>query len=100
LLTEAARGSRREVWLRWRPDLSTLQDTPAWPALIYNLVQWRAASRHELSAINVRLGEEVVRTFATDPATVAITKPDGRRDQVVPRERRLAVRAEQVGTYS
>src|SRR5262249_33613146 len=100
LLTEMTRGGRREMWLRWRPELSTLQDSPAWPALFYNLGQWRGGSRPELSAVNVRLGQYVARTFATEPGTVALTKPDGRRDQVVVREGKLVIRADQVGTYA
>ena len=34
---------RRHLTLNFNPDLSTLQNTPDWPILFWNLLQWRAA---------------------------------------------------------
>src|SRR5262245_11489175 len=42
LLTDVERAGFHELRLRLRLDLSTLQETPNWPILISNLVNWRA----------------------------------------------------------
>src|SRR5262249_20633175 len=53
---EAADG-RHELRLRLRPDLSTLPESPAWPILMVNLLQWRAAQAPGLDRANLPLGE-------------------------------------------
>ncbi len=35
-------GARHDLRIRFRPDLSTLQDSPDWPILIWNILNWRA----------------------------------------------------------
>src|SRR5262249_13007642 len=35
-------GEARHLRWRFRPDLSTLQDSPDWPILLWNLLHWRA----------------------------------------------------------
>ena len=57
--------------MRLRPDLATLQDSPAWPVLISNLLQWQASLAPGLARPNIRLGDEAVFTFALprEPAT-------------------------------
>src|SRR5262249_33263449 len=42
LLTDVERAGRHDLRLRLRPDLSTLQESPNWPILIWNLLNWRA----------------------------------------------------------
>jgi hypothetical protein len=96
--TEALSG-RHELRLRLRPDLSTLPDSPNWPVLMWNLMQWRAARAPGLDRINVRLGEEVTLTVATGVETAQITSPDQRTRQVPVHARRMTARAEQVGVY-
>src|SRR5262249_35777160 len=44
LLTDAESATgRHDLRLRLRPELSTVQDSPQWPILVWNLVQWRAS---------------------------------------------------------
>jgi hypothetical protein len=44
LLTDVERaGGRHDLRLRFRPDLSTLQNSPNWPILIWNLIDWRGS---------------------------------------------------------
>jgi hypothetical protein len=93
-------GGRHEVRLRLRPDISNLLRAPAWPALVWNLVHWRAAFRPGLERSNVRLGEEAVWMLAASPASVEVVRPGGEVVTVPVNGRRAVVRAEQVGIYS
>ena len=97
--TELASG-RHEVRLRLRPDLSTLAQSPAWPALVWNLIQWRAAFQPGLERANVRLGEEAVWTLNASPASVEVTRPGGVVTSVPVYARRAAIRADRSGVYS
>jgi hypothetical protein len=90
---------RHDLRLRLRPDLSTLQDTPNWPALIQNLIQWRASQAAGLSRVNVRLGEEVMATFQNAKTSVQLTPPDGKERTVPAQGKRLALRPDEPGVY-
>jgi hypothetical protein len=74
-------SARQDVFGRWQltlnfnRELSTLQHTPDWPILFWNLLQWRAAESPGLKDNNVRLGVEVLLKTTGDP--VAVTQPDG-----------------------
>jgi hypothetical protein len=100
LLTDQEIGARREVRLRLRPDLSTLQDSPAWPVLVWNLLQWHAAAAPCLGRPNIRLGEETALTFSRPPDAVEVTAPDGSTRRVPVADRRVIVRAEDIGVYT
>ncbi len=92
LLTDQEIGARHEVRLRLRPDLSTLQDSPAWPVLLWNLLQWHAAAAPGLGRPNIRLGEETALTFSRPPDAVEVTAPDGSTRRVPVADRRVVVR--------
>jgi hypothetical protein len=104
--TEGPSG-RHDVRLRLRPDLSTLQQSPAWVVLISNVLQWHASLAPGLSRPNVRLGEDSVFTFAQPrggaselPAQVEVVAPNGEARQVTVVDRRIVVRGEDTGTYA
>ncbi len=96
---ESAAG-RHELHLRLRPDLSTLQDTPNWPVLVWNLLQWRASLAPGLARANVRLGEEAVLNLPPGTSSAEVTGPDGRSRTVPVQGRRVVVRADDVGAYA
>jgi hypothetical protein len=100
LLSDAVGGTgRHEVRWRWRPDLSTLQDTPNWPILMWNLVEWRASYLPGLSRANVRLGEEATLTFASAKESAQVFDP-ARKTRTVPVQgKQLVVKAGDVGIY-
>jgi hypothetical protein len=100
LLTDQEVGARHEVRLRLRPDLSTLQDSPAWPVLVWNLLHWHAATAPGLGRPNIRLGEEATLTFPRPRDAVEVVSPDGAARRVPVGDRRLVVRAEDVGVYT
>jgi hypothetical protein len=97
--TEEA-GGRHTLRLRLRPDLSTLQDAPSWPILIWNILEWRAAARAGLQRINLRLGESAVLTTPPGVDNVRVTEPGGTVRQVPVHDGRAVIRAEDVGRYA
>jgi hypothetical protein len=66
---------RRELTLNLNPDLSTVQNTPDWPVLFWNLLNWRIAQLPGLRENNCRLGSEAILKTTGEP--VSVTWPDG-----------------------
>ncbi|HTI98094.1 MAG TPA: BatA domain-containing protein [Dongiaceae bacterium] len=65
----------RHLTLNLNPGLSTVQDTPDWPILFWNILSWRIAEMPGLKESNTRLGaaEEV----KTTGGAVTLWQPDG-----------------------
>ena len=100
LLTDAERytGSH-ELRLRLRPDLSTLQTSPNWPSLIWNLLEWRASETPGLQRSNLRLGEATILNTELGVESAQIGSPNGEiRDQLV-LEGKVNLMAREVGVY-
>jgi hypothetical protein len=68
-------AGRRHLDLNFNPALSTLQNTPDWPVLIWNILSWRISEMPGLKESNARLGTDV--TLKTTGESVTITQPDG-----------------------
>jgi hypothetical protein len=101
LLTDAESASgRHELRLRLVPDLPNLTETPAWPALVWNLVHWRAAHLPGLDWANVRLGEKATWTRTGPADEITVTRPDGTLATVPARGRRTTIRGEMPGVYT
>jgi hypothetical protein len=66
---------RRHLTLNFNPALSTLQNTPAWPILFWNILSWRISEMPGLQESNARLGADVLLKTTGEPVTVA--QPDG-----------------------
>ena len=100
LLTDTERYTGvHELRLRLRPDLSTLQTSPNWPALIWNLLEWRASETPGLERSNLRLGEAAVLTTKLGVESAQVVSPTGEiRDQSV-FERKVNFMARDVGVY-
>lgn len=80
LLTDASttRGGGRVHLIRLRldPAASTLQATPNLPALIYNLLAWRAAAMAATPQVNARLGGRVDLAVDERVASANLVDPD------------------------
>jgi len=59
LTTRTDRRGREQVTMYFVPAQSTVQDTPQWPALFWNLLSWRARAQDGLPQNNRRLGAAV-----------------------------------------
>jgi hypothetical protein len=92
---------RHELRCRLRPDLSTLQDSPDWPILIWNILHWRTAQTLGPNRPNIRLGEIVTIAFPTPPReSIRLTGPGGKERTIVARGRTVTLKPEDVGSYT
>ena len=100
LLTDTERFTGvHEIRLRLRPDLSTLQNSPNWPILMWNLLEWRASQTPGLERANLRLGEVAVLRTRIGVTSVEILSPNGEMSiQSVP-DRTVNLKTEAVGIY-
>jgi hypothetical protein len=92
-------GARHDLRIRFRPDLSTLQSSPDWPILIWNILNWRASALPGLSRHNVRLGEQVLLTLPSYHDSVEVRPPGESARTVSVKGRQLALRADEVGVW-
>jgi len=99
LLSDVERLGRHELRLRLRPDLSTLQETPNWPILIWNLINWRAASAPGLERTNVRLGSDTTLRVPAGVESVKVTDPLRKTTELPAREKAVTIKAETIGVY-
>lgn len=99
LLSDVERAGRHELRLRLRPDLSTLQATPNWPVLIWNLINWRAQVAPGLRPVNVRLGGEVVLMTEANVAAITLTDPERNTRQLPAVAGSVLIKADRVGVY-
>ena len=101
LLTDTERFTGiHEIRLRLQPDLSTLQNSPNWPILMWNLLQWRASQTPGLERANLRLGEVAVLTTQLGTKSAEIISPDGEVSVQSVLDRTLNLKAEAVGIYA
>lgn len=103
LVTDLSIGSenpRHVLHLRLRPDLTTLQDSPDWPILIWNLVSWRSSQLEGLARANLRLGDQVPFTLEQPGDTIFLLTPLGSKKEIHVRGRQVQLPGEEVGTYT
>ncbi len=91
-------AGRRHLTLNFNPSLSTLQNTPDWPALFWNILSWRISEMPGLRESNARLGAEVILKTTGEPVTV--TQPDGERKVFPQASGELALETPLPGIYS
>ncbi|HKC89457.1 MAG TPA: hypothetical protein VKG02_25970, partial [Blastocatellia bacterium] len=99
LLTDVERAGRHELRLRLRPDLSTLQESPNWPILIWNLVNWRAQVAPGLRQTNLRLGGDAALTVESGVESVSVVDPRRVTRQLPARDKTVLIRADIAGVY-
>jgi hypothetical protein len=92
-------ATRHDLRMRFHPELSTVQDSPDWPILIWNILNWRSTALPGLNRHNVRLGERVVLTLPTYRETVVLRPPGGGTRTVSVKGRQVALSADEVGVY-
>lgn len=88
----------RHLTLNFNPELSTVQNTPDWPVLFWNLLSWRISEMPGLKESNARLGTEV--TLKTSGEAVTVTQPDGVRTAFAKTGGDLALDTPMPGIYS
>jgi hypothetical protein len=99
LLTDLERAGRHELQLRFRPDLSTVQQTPVFPILLANLIEWRRQALPGLRESNLRMGSQASLELPAERKTVTITDPAGARRVANAEENEILIAGELRGAY-
>jgi hypothetical protein len=99
LLSDLERAGRHDLRLRLRTDLSTMQESPNWPILIWNLINWRAQSAPGLRQSNIRLGSDAALTVEPGVESVAVTDPRRVTRRLSVRDRAALINADTAGVY-
>jgi len=91
-------AGRRHLTLNFNPGLSTLQDTPDWPVMFWNILSWRISEMPGLRESNARLGTEVI--LKTSGEAVTVLQPDGTTTAFAKTGGELALETPMPGVYS
>ena len=91
-------AGRRHLNLNINPMLSTVQNTPDWPILFWNILTWRISEMPGLKESNARLGTEVA--LKTTGEAVTVTQPDGTKTSFAKTGGDLALDTPMPGIYS
>lgn len=88
---------RSKVLLNLNPALSTITQSPDWPILFWNLLEWRRSALPGLDEVNFRPGTDVrIRTGGT---RVSLRHPDDRVEELVVGHEELIARTDVTGLY-
>lgn len=98
LSAQADALNRQHLTLQITPESSTLPASPNWPALFWNLLNWRLSESPGLREANIRLGAEA--EYATQEASLRMGSPDGRSREIPVRASPILVRPESCGIYA
>lgn len=88
---------RERLILNLTPRLSTIQQTPNWPILFWNILAWRRAEMPGLEEVNFRPGTEV--RIRTQGDFLEVTHPDGDVEALTVREGEIIASATTPGLY-
>ncbi len=91
-------AGRRHLNLNFNPWLSTVQNTPDWPVLFWNILSWRISEMPGLKESNARLGTEMI--LKTTGEAVTVTSPDGTSTLFPKTGGELALETPMPGIYS
>ncbi len=90
----------RNLQMCLSPELSTLTDSPSWPILIWNLLQWRGALSPGADRHNLRLGEQAGFAIPKGIENAVLLRPDGTSQNLPVLNRRVAVSVTAPGVYT
>lgn len=72
------RSDRHMVFFKFAPKNSSLQESPNFPAMIFNLVDWRLKALPGLAKSNYRAGEKVIFNAPPGISRVTVNGPDNK----------------------
>jgi hypothetical protein len=99
LLTDVERAGTHELRLRLRPDLSTLQESPNWPILIWNLINWRSQVAPGLRQTNLRMGGDAALTVESGVESISVVDPRRVTRRLPARDKTILIKADIAGVY-
>ncbi|QNN21244.1 hypothetical protein HED60_02830 [Planctomycetales bacterium ZRK34] len=92
-------SGRHDVHLRLRAELSSMQNSPNWPILWWNMIAWRAEHMPGPRRVNVRVGETVVVNLPQNIETVRVMNPVGEAIDLAVTDHKVSMPADAAGRY-
>ncbi|AQT68466.1 hypothetical protein STSP2_01630 [Anaerohalosphaera lusitana] len=94
-------AGQHHITINLNPEMSTLAQSPDWPVLFWNLINWRKDQLPGPERTNTGLGYEVAVTFpfAENVEAANVTLPDDSVQQFPVAENRLSVQTRLPGVY-
>ncbi len=97
--SEGVRGAK-SIAIRFDPARSTLHLTPAWPVLLWNLVEWRAAELPGFLETNARVGSIARLSLPPSIDKVTVKSPDGKSRDIDTAAGGATIRLTQPGVWT
>ncbi len=89
----------RRIFIRFNPAFSTLQRTPVWPALIWNIINYRISFSPGLKKSALRLGSYISFIPGTKNEEIYIKSPDLEIEKIKARAGRVIFMPKKPGEY-
>ncbi len=100
LMTDEKRVSGEHILhMQYVPELSTLDTTPNWPVLFWNILNWRAENQPGIRESNIRAGVPLEYHSETLTGEITVHEPDNRTRQVPIINRTATIETEEPGMY-
>ena len=90
----------RDIYVQFQPTRSTVQDSPNWPVLLWNLMRWRGWLLPGPSDVNLRVGMHAVLGVARSEKEATVVCPDGSTKPVPVSDGRALVALPEPGLYT
>lgn len=87
------------ITINLNPDLSTLLQSPNWPVLIWNLVQWRTSFLPGLAQSNIMLGSSATFTKDSREKELFLIDPDNNVRDISALARTVLIEPDMPGLY-
>ena len=101
LVSDNPKGNgAHDIHVQLAPPQSTLHETPAWPTIIWNLLNWRAGESEGLMTPNLRVGMVIPVAVTAGIRHVVAALPDGTRIDIPASGGKTHVAARIPGTYT
>ncbi|HNS31637.1 MAG TPA: BatA and WFA domain-containing protein [bacterium] len=92
-------SGRHDLHFVFNPGLSTLQNTPNFPVIVWNLLRWRASESPGFTEANVRLGDHAILIPEQETDVYRVVSPKGGESTARTDGGRLAVQADETGFW-
>ena len=99
LLQEIKRKGQRIVHFSFNPKFSNLQNSPEWPILIWNLLDWRSSHLEGPEQFNVRAGDKGAIRLKKEIKEVTLTGPDNQPKRLAARAGKVIFNMNRPGYY-
>lgn len=100
LTIEEHSGNKSDIYLNLFFAGSTLQNTPNWPVLLWNIAEWTISRLPGTKYRNYRLGEKISMNLPPETKNIEVTTPDGTKTERPVSKGQFTLSLDAPGKYS